>query len=135
MKQRDFNAFRGSEAERFSGSQFHHAVETLDNARRNGAFGPEPVEEQVSVTPQALSHLLHRLQLAPHGTGAPRVKDFLSPRRTHVVPELLEQLAEKVSPDALEVVLEELLELDLLVVGEIFRRLSRHQRDFTGLGS
>jgi hypothetical protein len=54
MKQRDFNAFRGSEAERFSGSQFHDAVQTLDNARRNGAFGPEPVEEQVSVTPQAL---------------------------------------------------------------------------------
>ena len=50
------------------------------------------------MTPQALGHLLHRLQLARHGTDAPRVKEFLSTRRTHVVPELLEQLAEKVSP-------------------------------------
>ena len=87
------------------------------------------------MTPQALGHLLHRREAAPHRAGAPRVKESPGPRRTHVVPELLEQLAEKVSPDALEVVLEELLELDLLVVGEIFRRLSRHQRDFVGLGS
>ena len=86
MKQRDFNAFRSPEAERFSGSQFHDGVQTLDNARRNGAFGPEPVENQVPMTPQALSHLLHRLQLPPHGTGAPCIKEFLSPRRTHVIP-------------------------------------------------
>jgi hypothetical protein len=53
MKQRDFNAFRSPKAERFSGSQFHDAVQTLDNARRYGAFGPEPVEDQMPVTPQA----------------------------------------------------------------------------------
>ena len=64
MKQRDFNAFRSPEAERFSGSQFHDAVQTLDNARRNGAYGPEPVENQVPMTPQALSHLLPRADLA-----------------------------------------------------------------------
>jgi hypothetical protein len=46
MKQLDFNAFRSSEAERFSGSQFHHAVQTLDNVRRDGAFAREPVEDQ-----------------------------------------------------------------------------------------
>ena len=125
MKQRDFNAFRSPEAERFSGSQFHDAVQTLDNARRNGAFGPEPVENQVPMTPQALSHLLDRLQLAPHGTCAPRVKESPGPRRTHVIPELLEQLAEQMSPDALEVVLKEFLELDLLVVGEVLPPLQQ----------
>lgn len=45
MKQRDFNTFRGPEAESVSGSKFRDAVQTLDNARRNGAFGQEPVED------------------------------------------------------------------------------------------
>jgi hypothetical protein len=35
VKQRDFDALCGSEAERFSGGQFRDAVETLDNARRD----------------------------------------------------------------------------------------------------
>ncbi len=81
MKQRDFNAFRSPEAERFSGRQFHDAVQTLDNARRNGAFSLEPVEDQIPVTPQTLGHLLDRLQRAPHAAGAPRVKQ--SPGRGH----------------------------------------------------
>ena len=74
---------------------------------------------------QAFGHLLHRLELAPHGAGAPCVKESPGPLRTHGVPELLEQLAEKVSPDALEAVLKELIELDLLVVGEVFPPLER----------
>jgi hypothetical protein len=109
MKQRDFNAFRGSEAERFSGSQFHDAVQTLANTRRNGAFGPEPVEDQVPMTPQALGDLLHRREAAPHSSGTPAVKEPLSPSRVRVAPEPLEQFPEQMSPDALEVVLKKLL--------------------------
>ena len=110
MKQRHFHAARGPEAGRFSGGQFHDAFRTLENARRNGTFGPKPVENQVPMTPQALRDLLHRLQVAPHCLGAPRVKKSPSPRRTRVAPELLEQLTEQMSPDALEVVLEEFLD-------------------------
>ena len=101
MKQREFDALRGPEAVRCSGGQFCPAVETLDNTRRNGAFGPEPVEDQVSNAPQALGHLLHGLQLAPHSAGAPRIEESPGPRWIHEVPELLEWLAEQMSADAL----------------------------------
>jgi len=79
MKQRNFNTFRSPEAERFSGRQFHDAVQTLDNARRNGAVSPEQLEDQNPLTPQALGHLLDRLQRAPHAAGASRVKQSPGP--------------------------------------------------------
>jgi hypothetical protein len=51
MKECDFDALRRPEAERFSGGQFCFAVESLDNARRDGAASPEPVEDQMPMTP------------------------------------------------------------------------------------
>jgi hypothetical protein len=54
VKEGDFNAPWRAETERFSGRQFRSAVESFDNSRRDGAFGPESVEDQVPMTPQAL---------------------------------------------------------------------------------
>jgi len=46
MKQREFDALWRAEAIRFSGSQFRLAIESLDDACRDGAQGEEPVEDQ-----------------------------------------------------------------------------------------
>jgi hypothetical protein len=61
MNRRNFNAFRGPKAERFSGGHFYDAVQTLDNARGNRAFGPEPVEDQAV----AALHLINAAGLDP----------------------------------------------------------------------
>ena len=54
MKQREFDALWRSEAIRFSGGQFRLAVESFDDACRDGAQGEELVEDQRPVPPQAL---------------------------------------------------------------------------------
>ena len=125
MKQGDFNALRRSEAERFSGCQFCLAVESLDDSRRDRAPSSEPVEDQVPMTPQALGDLFHRADPAPHGASAPGIEELHGPLRARVLPEPLEVLAEQMSPDALEVVLQDFLEPDLLMLREVLRPLEQ----------
>jgi hypothetical protein len=74
MKERDFDALRRPEAKRFSGGQFCFAVESLDNARRDGAPSPEPVEDPMPITPQTTGDLLHRFD--PNADGAPSVEEL-----------------------------------------------------------
>ncbi len=119
MKEGDFDALRRPEAKRFSGGQFCFAVESLDNARRDGAPSPEPVEDQMPMTPQAPGDLFHRADPASHGAGAPGVEELHRPLGAGVLPEPLEVLAKQMSPDALEVVLQDLLEPDLLMLREV----------------
>ena len=103
MKEGDFDALRRPEAERFSGGQFCFAVGSLDNARGDGAASPEPVEDQMPMTPQAPGDLLHRAYPAAEGAGAPGIEELHGPLGARVLPEPLEVLAEQMIPDALEV--------------------------------
>gem|GEM_PF-2244157 len=48
------------------------------------------------MTSQAPSDLLHRPELAPHGSCAPRVEELPGPRRALVLPESQELLAEEI---------------------------------------
>jgi len=50
VKECDFDALRCSEAERCAGGQLRRAAEALDDARRDGAAGPEPGEDQTPMT-------------------------------------------------------------------------------------
>ena len=125
MKQREFDAFWRSEAIRFSGGQFHLAVESLDNPRRDTAQGEEPVEDQVPMTPQALRDLLHRREPAPHGLSAPGIEELPRPSRGCILPEPLKLFAQQVSPNALEVVLQQLGKPGGLVVREVLRSLEQ----------
>ena len=86
-----------------SGGQFCFADESLDNARRDGAASPEPVEDQMPMTPQALGDLLHRADPAAQGPGAQGIEGLHGPLGARVLPEPLEVLAEQMSPDAPEV--------------------------------
>ena len=75
------------------------------------------------MTPQALGDLLHRRQAVPHAPSTSAGKKLPSSSRVRVVPKLLEQFPEQMSPNALEVVLKELLQLDLLVADEVLTPL------------
>jgi len=77
------------------------------------------------MTPQAPGNLLHRDDPAAHGAGAPSVEELHRPLGARVLPEPLEVLAEQMSPDALEVVLQDLLEPDFLMVREVLRSLEQ----------
>jgi len=125
MKEGDFDALRRPEAERFSGGQFRFAIESLDDARRDRAPSPEPVEDQVPMTPQAPGDLLHRADPAAQGAGAPGIEELHGPLGARVLAEPLEVLAEQMSPDALEVVLQDLLEPDLLMLREVLWSLEQ----------
>jgi hypothetical protein len=46
----------------------------------------KPVKNQLPFVSQRSSHLFHRLDLASHGTGTPRVEELASPRGTGVFP-------------------------------------------------
>lgn len=123
MKQGDFNVLRRSEAERFSGGQFRLAVESLDEARRDRASGPKPVEDQMAL--QAAGDLLHRLETTPHRFGNPRVEELDRCRRSRVLPKSLKGLAEQVGFDALEVVAGQLGEFGGLALREVLRPLEQ----------
>ena len=125
MKLREFDALWRSEAIRFSGGQFRLAVESFDDACRDGAQGEEPVEDQRPVPPQALGDFLHRRKAAAQGSSAPRLEELPCPCRAGVVLEPLEFLAEQMGPDALEVVLQKLGELRGLVVREVLGPLEQ----------
>jgi len=100
MKQREFDPLWRPEAVRFSGGQFRLAVESLDDACRDGAQGEEPVEDQRPVPPQALGDFLHRRKPAAQGSSAPRLEELARPCRASVFPKPLELLAEQMGPDA-----------------------------------
>ena len=109
MKQREFDALWRAEAIRFSGSQFRLAVESLDDACRDGAQGEEPVEDQRPVPPQTLGDFLHRRKPAAQGLSAPRIEELARPCRAGIRPKSLKLLAQQMGFDALEVVLKKLL--------------------------
>ena len=125
MKQCKFDALWRAEAIRFSGCQFCFAVESLDDACRDGAQGEEPVEDQRPVPPQVLGDFLHRPKPALQGLSAPRLEELARPCRAGVFPELLELLTEQMGPDALEVVLQELGSLGGLVAREVLGPLEQ----------
>jgi len=77
------------------------------------------------MTPQAFGDLLHRRKPTAEGFGAPRLKKLLRPSRGRVVPEPLKLFAQQVSPNALEVVLQQLGKPGGLVIREVLRSLEQ----------
>jgi hypothetical protein len=118
MKQSEFDALWCAEAIRFSGGQFPLAIESLDNACRDGAQGEEPVDDQRPVPPRTLNDFLHWSKPAAQRLSARRLEELARPCRAGISPEPLQLLEEKMGPDALEVVLQEVSEFGGLVVGE-----------------
>ena len=121
MKQGEFDALSGSEAIRFSGGQFRFAIKTLDDARRNRAAGPKPVEDQVVMASQAPSDFLHRAKPTAHHSFAPGVEELPGEYRVGELPESLKVFAEQKGLNALEIVLHQIGEPCGLAVGEILR--------------
>ena len=85
----------------------------------------EPVRQQVPVALQALGDLDHRLEAAFLGLLAPRVEELHGPAALRVGPELLKDLAEQPGLHALEVVLDELIQLRGLRSRQILRPLEQ----------
>ncbi len=89
--------------------QFRFAAESLDDTRRGGAQSPEPVADQMPMTPLAPGNLLHRANLAAHRAGAPASEKLCGLLGARVLPEPPELLAKQMVPDTLEVVPQDLL--------------------------
>ena len=100
---------------------FRCAIKTLDNARRDRARGPKPVENQVVMSSQAPSDFLHRAKATVHRLFAPEVEKLRCPLRLHALPESLKVFAEQTGLDALEMILPQIGERRGLAVGEILR--------------
>src|SRR2546422_1399707 len=52
---------------------------------------------------QGAGDLLHGLDAGPHGLSAPLIEELASPSGRVVIPELLKDFLEKVSPDSLRI--------------------------------
>src|SRR6516162_275496 len=59
--QRDLRDPEAAVAVRFSGDQFRLVIEALDGARRDGALGGEPVEDELAMATEHARDPLHRL--------------------------------------------------------------------------
>ena len=98
MIQSDFSGMVSPIAVRFSGGQFCLGVETLDNPTGKLFLGPEPVQQQRSMSPQHLGYFLHGVNLRAHGLGTPCIQKLSRPVRRDVRPEELELFLQKVTP-------------------------------------
>src|SRR5215469_16701535 len=64
---------------------------------------------------EGASDCLHRLDAGAHGLPAPFIEELASPGGRVVIPELLEGFLEKVSPDGLQVVAEQVAQAEALL--------------------
>ena len=76
---------------------------------------PEVIEDQFPVLAKRSSDLLHGLDAGTHGLTAPLVEKLPGPGGRAVIPELLECFLEKVGPDGLQVVAEEIAQSEALL--------------------
>jgi hypothetical protein len=103
----------------FSHSDFGLVVQTLHDAAGKQFLSPEIVEDQLPVLAQRAGDLLHGFDAGTHRLAAPFVEELAGPGGRVVIPELLEGLLEKVSPDGSQVVAEQIAEPEVLLILEI----------------
>jgi hypothetical protein len=101
--------------------------QALHDPAGNHFLRPEVIEDQLPVLAKRSSDLLHGLDAGTHGLTAPLVEKLPGPRGRAVIPELLECFLEKVGPDGLQVVAEEIAQSEALLGLQILFPLSRSQ--------
>ena len=94
-------------------------VQALHDPTGNQLLSPEVVKNWLPMLAKRAGDLLHGLDAGTHGLAAPLVQKSAGPGGRVVLPELLEGLLEKVSPDGLEVVTEEIAEPEMLFGTEV----------------
>ena len=90
-----------------SGSGSLPSVQALHNAAGNQLWRPETIEDEVTMLTEGAGDFRHRRDAGAHGPPARFIKEPASPSGRVVIPELLEGFLEKVSPDGLQVVAEQ----------------------------
>ena len=121
MIQSNFSSMIGSKSIRFSGSQFCFVVEALNNAAGKLSFSPKPVQQQGSMFPQTAGDFLHRFNLRAHRFRAPFVQKLPRPIGRFIRPEELKLLFQQIAPDRLQIILQQIRQLGLLFLGQVFR--------------
>jgi len=114
-----FSDSEGSEAVGFSHGDFRFVVQALDYPAGEQLFGLEVVEDEIAMSAEHASNLLHRFNPRAHGLAAPLGEEFSGPGGRFVFPELLEILFEQIGADGLQIVAEQIAEAETLVSGEI----------------
>ena len=125
MIQGDFHGSVGSESVGFSEGQFRFGVESFHRRAGKGSFGMEPVQQQGAMTAQHAGDFLHGLESRTHGARAPSVEELPSPVRRDAMPEKLEILLQQVGSDRTQVVVKQLGQARLLLLGEVLRALEQ----------
>jgi hypothetical protein len=115
----------GAKAIGLSQGDFGFVVQALHNAAGNPLLSEEVVENQLPVQAQGAGDLLHGLDAGTHCLAAPLVEKFAGPGGRAVLPELPEGFLEKVSPDGLQVVAEEIAEPEVLLFTQILTTLEQ----------
>jgi hypothetical protein len=82
-------------------------------------LGPEVVKNQLPMLAERAGDLLHGLDAGTDGLAAPLVEKFAGPGWRGVLPELLKRLLEKVSPDGLQVIPEQVAQAEALLLLQI----------------
>src|SRR6516165_5851529 len=119
MVQCKFEDSISAEAVGFSHRDFGLVVQPLHNAARNELLSAEIIEDQFPVLTQRASDLLHGLDAGAHGLSTPLVKELASPGGRVVIPKLLEGFLEKVGPNGLQVIAQEIAQSEMLFDAQI----------------
>src|SRR6185295_1813087 len=90
-----------------------------------------PVEEELAVNAKGLGQALHWRDAGAHHLGAPAVEELAGPGDRRVVPQKLQLLLEQVGAHRSQVVLEQVAELAVLLLGQVLGALE--QRPATAL--
>jgi len=131
MIQSDFSRMIGPKTIGFSGGQFRFGVETLNNSTGKLLFGPKPVQQQGAMTSQHPGYLFHWINLRTHCLGTPFVQELSGPIGRGVFPEELKLFFQEVTPDRLQIVMQQFRQLALLPVRQVLRALEQQPAAFT----
>src|ERR1051325_1046146 len=119
MIEREFEHAIGAKAVGSSHGDFGLVIQALDHTAGKQLLSPEVVEDEFAVLAEGTGDLLHGLDARPHGLATPFIEEFTGPGGRVVVPELLKGFLEKISPDGLQVVAEEITKPEVLIESEI----------------
>src|SRR5215469_11499078 len=140
MIESEFQGSERAESVGFPHGDFCLVVQVLDDAAGKQLLSPEVIEDQLAVFAHGACDLLHGLDAGAHDLTTPFVEELSGPGSGVVFPELLKGFLQKVSPDGLEVVAQQIAKPETLFGFQIFfafeqepaRLLQNRRKAFAG---
>ena len=116
MVQRNLNASKASKTIGPFCAHSSLAVHTFDNSVADLSFGPEPIEDEPSMSSDHLCDLFDGLDFRAHRPERLGLEEDPSPMRAGIFPKQIELLLQQVCFDGLQVHFHQVLQLAALFV-------------------